>query len=241
MGSSNCGAYELRRLAIKLKELLVGISKRCPGGKLPDSYLVFDTETSGVDIARDRILQFGFVLVKNNKIQDQYSFLVKRTKEEVFIHPEALKVHGITYERLEREGVLVSQVIDDVIELFEAARRVGMMFVGHNIFSFDSRMLERECILMGKKFKFGDDEIVDTGMIVKAAQIGVYIQDGMTLRDWALRVADIRARGVMWSLDRYCIPTYDLNRFGPFKSHDAMGDCQTTHHLLGVLKTCLND
>ncbi len=47
-----------------MKRLLAEIAKRCPGGQLPDEYLVYDTETSGTDPAKDRILQHGFCIVR---------------------------------------------------------------------------------------------------------------------------------------------------------------------------------
>jgi len=222
----------------KMKELLKEVAKRCPGGKLPDDYLVFDTETSEVDRATDRILQFGFVVVKGRTIRDQYGFLVKRTRQEVTIHPEAMKVHGIDYDRLEREGVPPGEVIDTVIDLFLMAKNNRMMIVGHNIASFDAPMLERECSVMGKTFKFDGNDMLDTGMIVKAAQIGSYFDPSMSLKDWFRRVAEVRARGVYWNLDRYCTAKFKLMEGGVVKAHDAMGDCVLTHRLLEKLRLC---
>lgn len=221
----------------KMKELLLEIAKRCPGGALPDDYLVFDTETSGVDVATDRILQFGFVLVRGRQIMDQYSFLARRTRQEVTIHPDAIKVHGIDYDKLEREGIPPAEVIATVIDLFETARKHGMMFVGHNIASFDAPMFERECTVSGKDFRFGDHEVLDTGMIVKAAQMRGYFDPSLSLKAWARRVAEVRARGIYWNLDRYCTEKFKLMEGGKVKAHDAMADCILTHRLLEKLRT----
>ena len=43
-----------------LQKLLARIAWRCPGGHLPSTYLVFDTETGGTDLYSDRIIEFGF-------------------------------------------------------------------------------------------------------------------------------------------------------------------------------------
>ena len=87
-----------------LQKLLARIAQRCPGGRLPSTYLVFDTETGGTDLYSDRILEFGFCFVIDNVVKEKMSFLVKRPRDFV-ITEGAFKAHGITHELLEREGV----------------------------------------------------------------------------------------------------------------------------------------
>lgn len=221
-------------------KLLAVIAARCPGGKLPDNYLVFDTETSGVDHALDRILQFGFLVVDGGVPEEEYSFYVRRSRDDVVISPGAFAVHGISYELLADKGVGPGEALRSVVDLFTFARAQDRMIVGHNAASFDASMFERECALVGNPFRFDIDLFLDTGMIVKAAQLNIdYIPDRVSLKAWYRRIADIRAPGVRWNLDRFCIGNFGLVKQGSVKAHDAGGDCVLTHRLFEELKKCI--
>lgn len=209
-----------------MNRLLNDVAKRCPGGRLPDHCLYMDTETSGTDFYKDRALQYGFAMVINRKVVNRFSQLVKRPG--LFIHPDAQKVHGIGQERLESEGVDASFFLSSAVNLLEDWRSDGFMFGGHNLMKFDAPMFELDAHLHGRDFKFGNNEVIDTGMLVKAAQLGMFMRESDSLRDFYLRVAEVRARGTYWSLDRYCFDKYDLGtRCGidKTKAHDAEIDC----------------
>ena len=45
----------------------------------PDNYTVFDIETTGLDPKYDEIIEIGALKIRNNKIIDQFSFLIKPT------------------------------------------------------------------------------------------------------------------------------------------------------------------
>jgi len=220
-----------------MKRLLTELAKRCPGQQLPDSYLVFDTETSGADPAKDKILQYGFAVVIDGKLVDSFGVIANRGRD-CFIHPKAIEVHGIDHDRMEREGVDPKLAFDEVVSTFEAYRERGWMFVGHNAIRFDAELFENECKHWGHSFCFKPDEIFDTGMVVKAAQLGMYIDPRHTIRSWARRVSNVRAKGVYWSLDRYCFKEFKLSEFdlSAGDAHDAGYDCRITHFLLQRFK-----
>jgi DNA polymerase III epsilon subunit-like protein len=222
---------------MNLQRLLQETAARCPGGKLPDTYLVFDTETSGVDPYNDAILQFGFCVVSNRRMADRFAYIARRPPE-LRIAPEAVRVHGIDHARMQKEGVAPSELLPLVFDTMEAFRANGFLYAGHNMVSFDAPFLEREAMLFGRPFKFGDNEILDTGMLVKAARLGMYFNPSDTLRSFSRRVSEVRAKGVYWSLDRYCYDAYNLGRSGIKKgdAHDASVDCLLTHTLLETLR-----
>jgi len=218
-------------------ELMSEVAKRCPNGVLPESYLVFDTETSGANPADDFILQYGFGVVRDGKLVDSFALLVKRGKE-VKIHPKAIAVHGITHEQMAIEGMDPKEAFVEVLATFEHYRRMGMMFVGHNMIAFDAKLFENEARRYGSDFTFGDNEILDTGAIVKGAQMGNYFDPRHSIREWAYKVLAVKARGVFWSLDRYCFGEFKLAEYGLNKdaAHDAGYDCKLTHYVLCRLK-----
>jgi DNA polymerase III epsilon subunit-like protein len=221
-----------------LGRLIGEVARRCPGGKVPDTYMVFDTETNGTDVYRCKILQVGLCFVKKGEIIDRMAFYVKRGTD-VPIPPEAQRVHGITHAKLAAEGIEPAEVIPMVCENFAKWREQGHMFLGHNILAFDAPLIELESQQFGVPWKFRDNEIVDTGMLVKGAQLEMFFRDDAeNLRSFYRRVSEVRAKGVYWSLDRHCIDTYGLATYGIDKSkmHDAGEDCVATHFLLSEIR-----
>ena len=87
-----------------MKRLFTETALRCPYGRMPDTYLVFDTETSGTDPYRDCVLQYGFCVVEKRKKVNRFAFIVKRPPHFV-IAPAALKVHHIDQARIQKEGI----------------------------------------------------------------------------------------------------------------------------------------
>ena len=216
--------------------LLVDVAKRCPGGKLPESYLIVDTETSGLDKANDYILQVGMCLVENRKIQTTIAQIINRPG--VLIHPKALAIICITPERMEKEGVPVDAYMPWVLDFIRSMQKTRKMFLGHNILAFDIPLFQKEAERFGQQLPFGSDEMIDTGALVKAAQLNLSMGPNESLMDFWKRVTSIRARGVFWSLANHCHTAYNLGKYGVdiTKAHDAGVDCQLVHFLMEELR-----
>lgn len=56
-------------------------------------FVIFDTETTGFDFEKDRILSIGAVVVKNKSIEMKDNFEVYLDQEK--FNPETVKIHGI--------------------------------------------------------------------------------------------------------------------------------------------------
>ncbi|MCW2119795.1 PolC-type DNA polymerase III [Flavobacterium sp. 7A] len=82
-------------------------------------FVVLDTETTGFDYEKDRILCIGAVAIKNNKIQVADSFEVY-IKQDVF-NKDTVKIHGIrrdgTEVKVSEEEALIQflDYLDDAI------------------------------------------------------------------------------------------------------------------------------
>lgn len=61
------------------------------------------------------------------------------------IPPEAARVHGITTERAQAEGIALAEALDEVLPRIEQAEVV----IAHNI-SFDEKILGAECLRQGR-------------------------------------------------------------------------------------------
>ena len=223
-------------MTANFSELMRAVAERCPGGKLPDTYLVIDLETTGLpDHGREEyVTQFGYAAVTDRQLADSHASLLKTPPG--WIHPEASRVTGITDEMIQRDGEDPAAFYEKLIKLFELFRGRSM-FVGHNIQNFDRPFLEADFKHHGHDFEFGESESIDTGMLFKASQLFVSPADNETLGQFYRRVGNVRSR-VKWNL-AFAIRRLGLDmKFGLdlSKAHNAAEDCRFTHFLFEELR-----
>ena len=214
------------------------VQQRCPKQQLPDDYLVIDVETSGLHPGNDCIIQVGICPVRGRQPGDWHGIYVQRPGLK--LNPKVIEVTGITEKDLAEKGVPAKMVFAEVFDLFSWYRDKGFMFVGHNVAGFDCPFFENDLLRNGFKWKFDHSEIIDTGGLVKGAQLETRFREKESLRDYWMRIRNIRARGVFWALDRYCIPTFKLDqKYGvdTKQAHDAGYDCWVTHLLFEEFRT----
>ena len=118
-------------------------------------YLFFDTETTGVprnykapssDIQNwPRLVQLAWILSDDKGNRIHLSSLIVRP-DGFTIPADAAKVHGITTEVAMREGIPLSEAIDQFVEDLNTAKYI----VGHNI-AFDKKIVGAEMIRLGLK------------------------------------------------------------------------------------------
>ncbi len=141
--------------------------------------LILDTETTGLIndnsirvtkqnvIAHSdnfpRIVQLAFMLVDINGNYDGETFYIKQKED---IPKQAIKIHGITNEKCEKEGVELENALS---ALTVAASKVDDI-VGHNI-AFDYKVLHAEFVKAGIPFSLKKKNKVDT-MKLTGKQLG---------------------------------------------------------------------
>lgn len=133
--------------------------------------LVLDTETTGliqdfnlrptkkniIDYPDNfpNIVSISWALFsRNEEIISEGNYLIKQ-KQEIPI--EAIKIHGITTEKCNNEGVEINFVLEKLYSDCEKAKCI----VGHNIM-FDKKVIEYEFILNNMKKPFTNKTIYDT-------------------------------------------------------------------------------
>jgi hypothetical protein len=225
----------------------------------PHDYLVVDVETSGIEVGRDLILQFGYCLVIDGKVEAADNILLNwfarpdlvpgdwlqqrlaRCKEHVERRdgrPTGRKYH-FTPAKV-KEGIDPLEGLAVARDLIDGARAEKVFLVAHNGYHFDARILRSHFgHFLGTDFEVGDDEMFDTGMVEKASQTNLVPWSGESIKHWSKRVQADRARGVRWSLDKTCVEKYALDvNYGvdTADAHDAGYDCVVTHFLFETYK-----
>lgn len=127
-----------RQAGLRLGDLLLPATHQHldPFGPLLDCpAVVVDVETTGTEVALDEVVELAA-----RKGEEEFYRLLKPTRTETWQRlEEAATIHGITRERLEREGVEPRQAFAEFAEFVK-----DHVVVGHNLEAFDWPLILRQ-------------------------------------------------------------------------------------------------
>ncbi|WP_273719660.1 MULTISPECIES: DNA polymerase III subunit epsilon [unclassified Bartonella] len=115
--------------------------------------IIFDTETTGLDKEKDRIIEIGCVEMVDRYLTGN-RFHVYLNPQGVIIPDEVVAIHGLTNERLKNEKSF-SDIADEFLEFIN-----GATMIAHNA-SFDIGFLNAELGRANKPL-ISVDNILDT-------------------------------------------------------------------------------
>lgn len=141
------GAEEVRRTGLKLTDFLEAGARKAgdPFGDLMAAYqkgqiVVFDVESTGVDITRDEIIQIaGVRLAPDGSVTDEF-YRNLRPGRGV---GRSVQVHGLTDAYLREHGESPKQVLEEFSEFVR-----GAVLVGHNV-TYDLGIVGSELSRLG--------------------------------------------------------------------------------------------
>lgn len=121
--------------------------------------IVFDLETTGLDLVRDRIIQISYIKVKpGDRDGDE-------ERKSLFVNPErpipndVQKLTGIT-EEMVKDAPTFKQIAKNLAATFN-----GCDFAGYNSNHFDVPMLAEEFLRAGVDFDFSRSRLIDAQTI----------------------------------------------------------------------------
>jgi DNA polymerase III epsilon subunit-like protein len=236
--------HELHKATDWLKRL------RDRGFQFPDSYIVFDTETTGLKVAFDYIVQIGHLSVENRIPRQPVETVLDWTRcdrashgdirQRLYETEDDLRKQGraykFSYDRIAAEGVDPVAVLEIYHSLFKQHQDAGCYFLTHNGVRYDTQIVKHHFRrFLNMDFEFDNAKMIDTGLMEKAQQLGLLIHEGESLPSFYDRVSKEWGKGVYWSLDKHCIPKYKLDEKHGLdikNAHHAGFDCLVTHLLL---------
>lgn len=102
------------------------------GLNYPENYIVFDTETTGLDPNNNEIIEYSFLKYENHKLVDKLSSLVKPSTPI----PEFItKITNISNDMV-NDALPIDDNLDSIVEFIN-----NQVIIGHNIL-FDIKFLE---------------------------------------------------------------------------------------------------
>lgn len=228
----------------------------------PENYCVVDCEYTGGNEEVDVVTGIGHLLVENGKPVDHLSLVLDWTHHPIvpadwlqhalrrvtLNMANSGRVFHTDWDGMQRDGIAPEKALTFYYDLFEAVKARGGMFVAHNGFYADERMLRGNFEgFIGKTFRFGENRLFDTGAIEKASlalvssdpaireRRDVWLpNDNDTMETYFRRVTGAHAKGLFWNLSdtirRHGLHTrhnLDLD-----KAHAAGFDVQLVYHLM---------
>ena len=116
----------------------------------------FDLETTGTDVARDRIVELAFIKLMPDGKRDSY---VKKINPGMPIPPESTAIHGITDETV-KNCPLFKQIASHLYEWIK-----GCDLGGYNSSKFDLPLLAEEFLRSGVNVDFTERHMIDVQQI----------------------------------------------------------------------------
>lgn len=228
----------------------------------PAKFVTFDLETTATDPHAGVIWQIGMCrhengvpiegethgramyLARSETVLLSNTFEIGRRAEKIAAEfgVPAAEARGLaTEDFLETQrllGVPPADALAFMAQVLTEHIAEGYPIVGHNLISFDCPFFETECQRHGIDFKFPDEGVLDTGMIIKAAKLGRRMLDTESSRRFFSSVGNVKARGVFYAIERFCIPYWNMvERYGVNlkDAHDAGYDCWLTGIVMNEL------
>lgn len=124
--------------------------------KLSKPIVFFDLETTGINIAKDRIVEISILKVYPNGNKESKTWLVN---PEIEIPKEATAIHGITNEKVVTEPTF-NELAQEIKKLIE-----GCDLAGFNSNRFDIPLLAEEMLRAELDFDMKDRVAVDVQVI----------------------------------------------------------------------------
>ena len=190
--------------------------------KLERPLIFFDLETTGINIAMDRIVEISILKVFPNGNKESKTWLVN---PEIEIPKEASDIHGITNEKVVMEPTF-KELAAKVSEMIE-----GCDLAGFNSNRFDIPLLAEEMLRAGMDFDMKDRVAIDVQVIFhkkeeRTLSAGYKFYCGKDLENAHSAEADTMATYEILKaqLDKYDDLENDVKYLNKYSTHNKRAD-----------------
>lgn len=187
--------------------------------KKDQKYIIFDTETEGLNLIKSKPWQAAWIVAKGNKVIKKYDKLI--FWEDLDVSPDAARITGFNQKYYERNSEEPKKVWDEFSKyLYDDS----YMIVGQNLLGFDVYMIDVWRKLIGEKIDQSYiRRIFDTKAVATAIEKEAPVDAGDFI-SWQYRWLNYRQRGLKTS-QMTLLKKYDID-FDPKRLHDALYDIE---------------
>lgn len=174
--------------------------------KVPEKLLVIDCETTGLSAETDRVAQIGCTIITGDKHVSAGMLLETPMS---WFSPDALRVTGFKQEDFDKHAVPRDKGLTSFHKFYTGLLDEDYIICGQNLVRFDFQFLTAEFQRLGLDFVI-PRSVIDTGIIVKAAQIEEFPEEGCSFTEYLNNVSNIYAKGIKWNLRPFCMTEFKL-------------------------------
>ena len=187
-------------------------------------YLVFDTETEGLNLINSRPWQVAWIVTQGDKVLEEHDVYVGW--DDLEVSKDAARETGFSKQDYERRAIDCS----DAMKKFASyLYNPDYKIVGHNLLNFDVYIVNvwRKLLNLTSDYSF-IDRIIDTRSIATAIAKNIPV-DKENFLAWQYKMVNYIERGLKTSqptlLKRYDIP------HDPKRLHDALYDIMMNYKI----------
>jgi DNA polymerase III epsilon subunit-like protein len=203
--------------------------------KYPNTYIVWDLETTGLKPEDAHIIEIGLIQVQDGEVVDRKNWVLNHGIE---IPEEITKITGITKEIIDAEGKDPQECFSGLMDVL----RPGVPHLTHNGIRFDIPFLAHHLAKAFNKTVGEHKELldwlnksaIDTAVFVKANKLNMEWKWGESFKEFADRVMSVFAKGVKYNVG-ICCEELEVDTEG-MTQHRALGDTELTHRIYQKLK-----
>ena len=188
--------------------------------KFDQKYVIFDTETEGLNLVTSKPWQLAWIETEGKKIKKkQNRFLMW---EDLNVSEDAARVTGFNYESSAQKAEDPTIIYKHFIDLIS---QDDVIIVGQNLLGYDIYILGVIARQLGFNIDYSFvDRIFDTKAIATALAKGNKNPDKEDFISWQLKWLNYRERGLKTN-QKYLLEYYDID-FDAKKLHDALYDIE---------------
>jgi len=182
-------------------------------------YIIFDTETEGLNLIKSKPWQAAWIVAKGNKIIKKYDKLIKW--DDLNVSKDAARITGFNQSHYEKNAEDPKKVWEEFSKyLYDDSYKI----VGQNLLGFDVYMIDVWRKLIGEPLHQDYiNRIIDT----KAIATAIVKESPVCKKDfiyWQYRWLNYRERGLKTS-QLTLLKKYDID-FDAKRLHDALYDIE---------------
>jgi DNA polymerase III epsilon subunit-like protein len=188
--------------------------------KFDQKYIIFDTETEGLNLVSSKPWQLAWIEAKGKKIVKKENRFLKW--DNLNVSEDAARITGFNHKEYLAKAENPEKVYREFIDLIMDE---DVIIVGQNLLGYDIYMLGVIARNLGIEIDYSFiSRILDTKVIATALAKGNKTPDKDDMLTWQLRYLNYRERGLKTNqkflLQHYEIP-FDENQL-----HDALYDIE---------------
>ena len=188
--------------------------------KFNQKYVIFDTETEGLNLVTSKPWQLAWIEAEGKQIKKkQNRFLMW---EDLNVSEDAARVTGFDYKSYVKQAEDPAVVYKEFIDLIN---QDDVIVIGQNLLGYDIYILGVIARQLGLKIDYSFvNRIFDTKAIATALAKGNKTPDNDDFASWQIKWLNYRERGLK-SNQKYLLEYYNID-FDPKKLHDALYDIE---------------